>query len=51
MQELELEQEQKPKRLVNLLDFRVAMELNRKQLGDDWPMLLEKICCTHDFEE
>ncbi|KAJ0750969.1 putative transcriptional coactivator Hfi1/Transcriptional adapter 1 [Helianthus annuus] len=51
MQELELEQEQKPKRLVNLLDFRVAMELNRKQLGDDWPILLEKICCTHDFEE
>ncbi|KAK9080595.1 hypothetical protein SSX86_000353 [Deinandra increscens subsp. villosa] len=45
------EQESKPKRLVTLLDFRVAMELNCKQLGDDWPVFLEKICCTHDFEE
>ncbi|KAI3820616.1 hypothetical protein L1987_08164 [Smallanthus sonchifolius] len=47
MQEQELEQ----KRLVTLLDFRIAMELNCEQLGDDWPVLLEKICCTHDFEE
>ncbi|KAI3504503.1 hypothetical protein L1887_26028 [Cichorium endivia] len=38
------------KRVVTLLDFRVAMELNYKQLGEDWPILLEKIC-THDFEE
>ncbi|XP_076943927.1 uncharacterized protein LOC143614347 [Bidens hawaiensis] len=45
------EQEPKPKRLINLLDFRVAMELNCKQLGDDWPVLLENICCTHDFDE
>ncbi|XP_076882640.1 uncharacterized protein LOC143531176 [Bidens hawaiensis] len=45
------EQEPKPKRLINLLDFRVAMELNCKQLGDDWPILLENICCTHGFEE
>ncbi|KAK1407121.1 hypothetical protein QVD17_38732 [Tagetes erecta] len=45
------EQEQKLKRLVTSLDFRLAMELNCKQLGDSWPVLLEKICCTHDFEE
>ncbi|KAI3686315.1 hypothetical protein L1987_79989 [Smallanthus sonchifolius] len=45
------EQEPKQKQLVTLLDFRIAMELNCKQLGDDWPVLLEKICCTHDFEE
>ncbi|XP_076939681.1 uncharacterized protein LOC143608551 [Bidens hawaiensis] len=47
----EQEQELKPKRLINLLVFRVAMELNCKQLGDDWPALLENICCTHDFDE
>jgi hypothetical protein len=35
---------------VSLLDFRVAMELNPRQLGDDWPSLLEKIC-TDSFEE
>ncbi|XP_022132327.1 uncharacterized protein LOC111005206 [Momordica charantia] len=28
---------------VSLLDFKVAMELNPKQLGEDWPLLLEKI--------
>ncbi|KAG6388415.1 hypothetical protein SASPL_149841 [Salvia splendens] len=28
----------------------VAMELNPRQLGEDWPLLLEKIC-THEFEE
>ncbi|KAL4566745.1 hypothetical protein LXL04_030868 [Taraxacum kok-saghyz] len=38
------------KQIVTLLDFRVAMELNPRQLGEDWPILLEKIC-THDFEE
>lgn len=35
---------------ISLLDFRVAMELNPQQLGEDWPFLLEKIC-THSFEE
>ena len=29
---------------VSLQDFRVAMELNPQQLGEDWPLLLEKIC-------
>ncbi|CAI9283676.1 unnamed protein product [Lactuca saligna] len=38
------------KQLATLLDFRVAMELNPKQLGEDWPVLLEKIS-THAFEE
>lgn len=28
---------------VSLLDFKVAMELNLQQLGEDWPLLLEKI--------
>lgn len=35
---------------VSMLDFRVAMELNPQQLGDDWPLLLEKIC-QQAFEE
>ncbi|XP_022142878.1 uncharacterized protein LOC111012883 [Momordica charantia] len=35
---------------VSLLDFKVAMELNPKQLGEDWPLLLEKIC-MRTFEE
>ncbi|KAL3529012.1 hypothetical protein ACH5RR_008334 [Cinchona calisaya] len=35
---------------ISLQDFRVAMELNPQQLGEDWPLLLEKIC-THAFEE
>ncbi|KGN62868.1 uncharacterized protein LOC101213741 [Cucumis sativus] len=29
---------------ISLLDFKVAMELNPTQLGEDWPLLLEKIC-------
>lgn len=45
------EQEPKPKQLVTSLDFRLAMELNCRQLGEDWPVLLEKICCTCEFEE
>ncbi|KAI3684379.1 hypothetical protein L6452_33602 [Arctium lappa] len=47
---LDTTQENEPKRSISLLDFRVAMELNPQQLGEDWPMLLEKIC-THAFEE
>ncbi|KAG8388188.1 hypothetical protein BUALT_Bualt02G0099800 [Buddleja alternifolia] len=35
---------------ISLQDFRVAMELNPSQLGEDWPLLLEKIC-TNAFEE
>ncbi|MBA0747794.1 hypothetical protein Gogos_004680 [Gossypium gossypioides] len=35
--------------LISLLDFKVAMELNPRQLGEDWPVLLEKIC-MHSFE-
>ncbi|XP_010525884.1 PREDICTED: uncharacterized protein LOC104803601 [Tarenaya hassleriana] len=35
---------------VSLLDFRVAMELNPHQLGEDWPLLRERIC-IHSFEE
>lgn len=28
----------------SILDFRVAMELNPKVLGEDWPTKLEKVC-------
>ncbi|CAA2946582.1 uncharacterized protein LOC111405189 [Olea europaea var. sylvestris] len=35
---------------ISLQDFRIAMELNPQQLGENWPLLLEKIC-THSFEE
>ncbi|KAG6413242.1 hypothetical protein SASPL_125950 [Salvia splendens] len=43
-------QEQRSQSPISLQDFRVAMELNPQKLGEDWPMLLEKIC-THAFEE
>ncbi|XP_022865454.1 uncharacterized protein LOC111385304 [Olea europaea var. sylvestris] len=43
-------QEQKAHCPISLQDFRVAMELNPQQLGEDWSLLLEKIC-THAFEE
>ncbi|CAH8274712.1 unnamed protein product [Arabidopsis lyrata] len=35
---------------VSLLDFRVAMELNPHQLGEDWPLLRERISIC-SFEE
>ncbi|CAA0827306.1 Unknown protein [Striga hermonthica] len=35
---------------ISLQDFRVAMEMNPRRLGEDWPVLLEKIC-TRAFEE
>ncbi|XP_057466183.1 uncharacterized protein LOC130755715 [Actinidia eriantha] len=35
---------------ISLLDFRVAMEVNPQQLGEDWPLLMEKIC-ARTFEE
>ncbi|CAN7132873.1 unnamed protein product [Brassica rapa subsp. narinosa] len=35
---------------VSLLDFRVAMELNPPQLGEDWPLLRERIL-MRSFEE
>ncbi|KAM7262693.1 hypothetical protein ACFE04_000376 [Oxalis oulophora] len=48
---IEQMQEQKSRSSsVSLLDFKVAMELNPQQLGEDWPVLLERIC-THTFEE
>lgn len=43
-------QEQRTHCPISLQDFRVAMELNPRKLGEDWPLLLEKIC-THAFEE
>ncbi|KAA8525780.1 hypothetical protein F0562_007635 [Nyssa sinensis] len=46
----EVMQEQRPCCSISLLDFKVAMELNPQQLGEDWPLLLEKIC-MHAFEE
>ncbi|CAL5350406.1 unnamed protein product [Camellia sinensis] len=36
-------EEQRPHCSISLLDFKVAMELNPQQLGEDWPLLLEKI--------
>ncbi|XP_019417165.1 PREDICTED: uncharacterized protein LOC109328244 [Lupinus angustifolius] len=35
--------EHKPLCSVSLHDFKVAMELNPQKLGEDWPLLLEKI--------
>ncbi|KAL2478992.1 hypothetical protein Fot_48006 [Forsythia ovata] len=42
-------QEQRTHCPISLQDFRVAMELNPQQLGEDWSLLLEKIC-TRAFE-
>ncbi|XP_068313599.1 uncharacterized protein [Pyrus communis] len=42
--------EQRPQCSISFLDFKVAMELNPQQLGEDWPLLLEKIC-MQAFEE
>ncbi|WOK96323.1 hypothetical protein Cni_G05030 [Canna indica] len=36
--------------VLSMQDFKVAMELNPQQLGEDWPLLLEKIC-GRSFEE
>ncbi|XAR50434.1 hypothetical protein NMG60_11004762 [Bertholletia excelsa] len=43
-------QERRPHCSTSLLDFRVAMELNPGQLGEDWPLQLEKIC-IHAYNE
>lgn len=45
----EVAHEHTPGNLVSLQDFRVAMELNPWQLGEDWPLLLEKV--THAADE
>uniref|UniRef100_A0A1J3JC87 Transcriptional adapter 1 n=1 Tax=Noccaea caerulescens TaxID=107243 RepID=A0A1J3JC87_NOCCA len=37
-------------RSVSLLDFRIAMELNPQKLGEDWPILRERIS-MRSFEE
>ncbi|KAM6544183.1 hypothetical protein CsatB_008630 [Cannabis sativa] len=47
---LEAMQDPRPQCSISLLDFKVAMELNPHQLGEDWPLLLEKIC-MHALEE
>ncbi|GER49115.1 4-hydroxy-3-methylbut-2-en-1-yl diphosphatesynthase [Striga asiatica] len=47
---LEVEEQRKNCRAISLRDFRVAMELNPQKLGEDWPLLLEKIC-INAFEE
>ncbi|XP_017983860.1 PREDICTED: uncharacterized protein LOC18587624 [Theobroma cacao] len=46
----EVMQEQGQRCSISLLDFKVAMELNPQQLGEDWPLLLEKTC-MHSMEE
>ncbi|KAL1199301.1 hypothetical protein V5N11_016139 [Cardamine amara subsp. amara] len=35
---------------VSVLDFRSAMELNPRVLGEQWPIHLEKICCRGSEE-
>ncbi|KAK8641946.1 hypothetical protein V6N13_011313 [Hibiscus sabdariffa] len=40
---LEAIDEQRYYKLVSLLDFKAAMELNPQRLGKEWPVLLEKI--------
>ncbi|KAL4278903.1 hypothetical protein GQ457_03G040630 [Hibiscus cannabinus] len=40
---LEAIDEQRYYKLVSLLDFKVAMELNLQRLRENWPVLLEKI--------
>ncbi|KAF5456586.1 hypothetical protein F2P56_026053 [Juglans regia] len=47
---MDVMQEQGHQCSISLLDFKVAMELNPQQLGEDWPLLLEKIC-MQAFEE
>ncbi|KAJ1420129.1 Transcriptional coactivator Hfi1/Transcriptional adapter 1 [Sesbania bispinosa] len=42
--------EHRPPSSVSLHDFKVAMELNPQKLGEDWPLLLEKIS-MQSFEE
>ncbi|XP_028802392.1 uncharacterized protein LOC114757491 [Neltuma alba] len=42
--------DRRPPCLVSFLDFKVAMELSPQQLGEDWPLLLEKIS-MNAFEE
>ena len=42
--------EHRPPCSVFLHDFKVAMELNPRQLGEDWPLLMEKIS-MQSFEE
>ena len=46
----EPELEHRPQFSVSLHDFKVAMELNPRQLGEDWPLQLEKIS-MQSFEE
>ncbi|KAL6651552.1 hypothetical protein ACP70R_010477 [Stipagrostis hirtigluma subsp. patula] len=36
--------------LISINDFKVAMQLNPQQLGEDWPVLLEKICLCSSEE-
>ncbi|XP_066346176.1 uncharacterized protein [Miscanthus floridulus] len=36
--------------LISINDFRVAMQLNPQHLGENWPVLLEKICLCSSEE-
>ncbi|XVF27175.1 hypothetical protein REPUB_Repub14bG0084000 [Reevesia pubescens] len=47
--DLEEIDEQNSYKMISLLDFKVATELNPQKLGEDWPLLLEKIY-MHSFE-
>ncbi|XP_030461495.1 uncharacterized protein LOC115681640 [Syzygium oleosum] len=41
---LEFREEVKLPFVISMLDFKVSMELKPQQPGEDWPLLLEKIC-------
>ncbi|KAJ0985103.1 hypothetical protein J5N97_003459 [Dioscorea zingiberensis] len=47
---LEATHKQEKHCLISLQDFKVAMGLNPHQLGEDWPLFMEKIC-LRSFEE
>ncbi|KAL1353152.1 hypothetical protein HN51_017077 [Arachis hypogaea] len=47
---VEHEPEHRPPCSVSLHDFKIAMQLNPRQLGEDWPLLLEKIS-MQSFDE
>ncbi|TKW24002.1 hypothetical protein SEVIR_3G024000v4 [Setaria viridis] len=40
----------KSNHLISINDFKVAMQLNPQQLGEDWPVVLEKICLCSSEE-
>lgn len=48
---MEVAQKARSQPPISLQEFKVAMELNPQQLGEDWPLQLEKICMRVADEE